>query len=159
MLYLSGRKKICLLFCLTYTTACVCTLIPSLPVLFFGRLLGGISTSILYSAFESWLVSSFNNLGLAATELSGIMGRATLVNGFVATTAGVVSNQLVSYSGSFVSPFIASGFLLMLSWVVIRSTWGENYGGGGGSTAVVADLFQVRRLGRAWGIVRNGSPT
>lgn len=127
---------------------------PLLPVLLFGRVLGGISTSILFSAFESWLISSATSSALPSADLSTIMGRATLVNGFVATGAGVVSNKLVSYTSNFASPFIASGMLLILGWTVIRGTWLENYGGGGGSTD--ADTFQIRRLRQAWGIVRRG---
>lgn len=83
------------------------------------------------------------------------MGRATLLNGFVATGAGVVSNQLVSYSTSFATPFIASGALLIFAFGVIRGTWLENYGGGGGG--VDADIFQLKRLGQAWRIVRDGA--
>jgi hypothetical protein len=83
------------------------------------------------------------------------MGRATLINGLVATGAGVVSNQLVGATKTFVSPFVASGALLILGWVVIRGTWIENYGGRGaiGET----DIFQVNRLRSAWSIVRKGT--
>jgi len=82
------------------------------------------------------------------------MGRATLLNGFVATGAGVVSNQLVSLSKTFVSPFIASAALLLVAFVVIRGTWTENYGSGGGTQD--ADIFQLKRLGLATRIVSNG---
>jgi hypothetical protein len=85
------------------------------------------------------------------------MGRATLLNGLVATGAGVVSNQLVGFTSSFVSPFIASAALLILAWVVIRGTWTENYGSGGGKAD--SDLFQVKRLGQAWSIVKQGTVT
>ncbi|KAF8434738.1 hypothetical protein L210DRAFT_3410085 [Boletus edulis BED1] len=150
-----GRKRLCLVFCITYTFACLCINVPYLPVLFLGRLTAGISTSILYSAFESWLVSSANSLTIPSSDLSTIFGRATLVNGFVATGAGVVSNQLVSFTKSFASPFIASGSLLVLAYFVIKSMWIENYGGKGGMTVTSVDLFQLRRLGKAWKIVRN----
>ena len=82
------------------------------------------------------------------------MGRATLINGFVATGAGVVSNKLVAATDNFQAPFVASAILLVLSWFVIRGTWSENYGGGGG--VADQDLFQINRLGRAWNIVRKG---
>ena len=82
------------------------------------------------------------------------MGRATLLNGFVATTAGVLSNQLVSFTHTFVSPFIASATLLILAFIVIRGTWSENYGSGGGVTDT--DTFQLKRLGLASRIVGNG---
>ncbi|OBZ67712.1 Molybdate-anion transporter, partial [Grifola frondosa] len=139
----------------TLHAACACILVPYVPVLLFGRVLGGISTSILYSAFESWLISSSNSLALPQSDLSSIMGRATLVNGFVATAAGVASNQLVEVTGSFASPFIASGAVLLLGWVVIKGSWTENYGGGGGTAS--EDTFQLKRMGQAWKIVRAGS--
>ncbi|KAI0786498.1 hypothetical protein C8Q75DRAFT_772009 [Abortiporus biennis] len=151
-----GRKRICLVFCITYALACLCILIPYLPILLFGRLLGGISTSILYSGFESWLISSANSSGLSQSELSTILGRATLVNGFVATGAGVISNQLVEYTNSFASPFMASGLLLLLAWVVIRSAWSENYGTVTPSektSSSSANFFQVKRLAQAFRIV------
>lgn len=153
----SGRKRLCLVFCITYSLACLCILIPYLPVLLFGRLLGGISTSILYSAFESWLISSSNNLGLPQSELSTILGRATLVNGFVASGAGVFSNKLVEVTGTFASPFMASGILLLLAWIVIRGMWSENYGAiDAAKTNTGEDKFQLQRLARAWRIVSSG---
>ncbi|PSS37510.1 hypothetical protein PHLCEN_2v717 [Hermanssonia centrifuga] len=81
--------------------------------------------------------------------------RATLLNGFVATGAGVFSNQLVGLSHSFASPFVASGALLLLAFTVIKGLWAENYG----STDATADdtkagFFQLKRLGEAWNIVR-----
>lgn len=133
----------------------MCIMIPWLPVLLCGRVLGGISTSILFSAFESWLLSSSSSLAISQSDLSKIMGRATLVNGFVATGAGVVSNELVGFTSTFASPFIASGVLLILAWVVIRASWHENYGSGGGSTGSDG-IFQTKRLAAAWGIVRKG---
>lgn len=143
---------------MTYTLACACILVPYLPILLFGRLLGGISTSILYSAFESWLISASNTLGLPQSDLSTILGRATLVNGFVAAGAGVFSNQLVGLTGSFASPFMASGVLLMLAWVVIGGLWKENYGGTDSSKATTSqDTFQLKRLSQAWKIVTSGN--
>ncbi|KAH9060601.1 hypothetical protein EDB87DRAFT_1727308 [Lactarius vividus] len=151
-----GRRRICLLFCVLYATTCGLLLFPFFPLLLLARVFGGISTSILFSAFESWLVSSSSNAALHSEDLSVIMGRATLVNGFVATAAGIVSNQLVEWNnGGFRSPFVASGCLLLLAWAVISGTWSENYGGGAGAgvAQISADIFQIRRLGAAWRIV------
>ena len=144
------------MFCFTYGLACLCILIPSLPVLLFGRVLGGISTSILFSAFESWVISSSNNLSLSQSDLSSILGRATLVNGFVATGAGVFSNQLVAFSDSFASPFVASGVLLVVAYVVIQTSWGENYGSPDASPDGDGGFFQIRRLAEACRILSHG---
>lgn len=150
-----GRRKLCLTFCITYTLACILIQLPYLPVLLLGRVLGGFSTSILYSAFESWLISASNELALPQSDLSSIMGHASLVNGIVAAIAGVASNQLVASTSSFSSPFVASGILLLLAWVVVKGTWTENYGSGGGTSVVTSDPLQLRRLGQAWKIVRS----
>ncbi|KAJ7238813.1 hypothetical protein B0H12DRAFT_1326754 [Mycena haematopus] len=151
-----GRKRLCLVFCATYTCACLCILVPFFPVLLIGRVLGGISTSILFSAFESWLISAASSHALPQADLSTIMGRATLVNGLVATGAGVFANQLVGFSGSFASPFIASGALLVFAWAVIRASWVENYGGSNAAeSASVSDPFQLARLRVALRIVRD----
>jgi len=91
---------------------------------------------------------------MPSTDLSTIFGRATLLNGFVATGAGIASNQLVTLTNSFASPFVASGALLLLAYLVIRASWGENFGGSGATTS--NDLFQLKRLGLAWRIVRDG---
>ncbi|KAJ7909618.1 hypothetical protein B0H13DRAFT_2233043 [Mycena leptocephala] len=147
-----GRKRLCLVFCATYTLACLCIMVPFLPILLIGRVLGGISTSILFSAFESWLISASTSHALPQSDLSTIMGRATLVNGLVATGAGVFSNQLVGFTGSFASPFIASGGLLIIAWAVIRSSWVENFGGPN-TDNLASDPLQLARLRVALRIV------
>ncbi|KAJ3764070.1 hypothetical protein EV360DRAFT_32252 [Lentinula raphanica] len=148
-----GRKKICLAFCITYTLSCICIFVPYLPILLIGRSFGGVSGSILFSAFESWLISASNEAGLADSDLSRIMGRASLVNGLVATGAGIVSNQLVSSTGNFGSPFLLSGAILVLSWFVIASSWKENFGSTEANVQNVG-IFQMDRLSQAWNIAR-----
>ena len=134
--------------------------------MFAGRILGGLSTAILFSVFESWLVASFQ--GLPATlalagntsnvkaavsrTLSLTMGRAALVNGIVAAGAGVVANWIVGQTDGFRAPFMLSGVLLLIAWVVIGNIWDENYGaqqnnssGGGELSKIAAGLGMVRR--------------
>jgi MFS transporter, MFS domain-containing protein family, molybdate-anion transporter len=52
-----GRKKAALLYVLTYTIGCFTKHWGLFMVLLVGRLFCGIATSLLYSAFESWLVA------------------------------------------------------------------------------------------------------
>lgn len=127
----------------------------NLAYILIGRVIGSISTSILFSAFESWLVSAASAHALLQSDLSTIVGPATLVNDLVATGADVFSNKLVDFSGSLASLFIASGALLILAWVVIRGSWIENYGGTGKAdvASVVSDPLQLARLRTALHIV------
>jgi hypothetical protein len=141
-------------FCLLYITSCFCTFIKWLPVNFVGRIFGGISTSILFSCFDSWLVSAAHTAGVSSTDLSTIFGSATLVNGLVAAAVGVFSNVLVATTQTCTSPFAASALCLGIGWVLIGSMWSENYGSRTESATV--DLLQIRRLREAWGIVKQG---
>uniref|UniRef100_A0A2P2LRQ3 Molybdate-anion transporter n=1 Tax=Rhizophora mucronata TaxID=61149 RepID=A0A2P2LRQ3_RHIMU len=52
-----GRKKACATYCITYILSCITKHFPQYKVLMLGRVLGGIATSLLFSAFESWLVA------------------------------------------------------------------------------------------------------
>ncbi|PIL23175.1 transporter [Ganoderma sinense ZZ0214-1] len=146
-----GRKRMCMVFCVTYVITCSLIQFSSLPILFVGRLLGGFSTAILLSTPESWLVASANNLSLSSRDLSAILGRATLVNSVTAAAAGIVSNKLVERTSFFSSTFIASGFFLLLGLVSIAFIWSENHGAV--STSGVK-VFDLKHLSEAWGIVR-----
>ena len=53
----SGRKLAGLAYVVTYAASCVTKHWSNYNVLMLGRFFGGIATSLLFSAFESWLVS------------------------------------------------------------------------------------------------------
>ena len=53
----SGRKKAALTYVATYTFGCFTKHWNNFRVLLLGRVFCGIATSLLYSAFESWLVA------------------------------------------------------------------------------------------------------
>ena len=67
----SGRKKAALAYVLTYTLGCVTKHFNSFRVLLVGRLFCGVATSLLNSAFESWLVAEHSKVGGPASRLSG----------------------------------------------------------------------------------------
>ena len=56
-----GRKKLTLVFCVLYAVCCFIKFTKHFWVLLGGRLLGGISTSLLFSVFESWYVNEHVN--------------------------------------------------------------------------------------------------
>lgn len=57
-----GRKRACVTYCITYILSCITKHSPHYKVLMLGRILGGIATSLLFSAFESWLVAEHNKV-------------------------------------------------------------------------------------------------
>ena len=52
-----GRKKAALTYVVAYTLGCATKHWNNFSVLLVGRLFCGVATSLLYSAFESWLVA------------------------------------------------------------------------------------------------------
>lgn len=60
-----GRKKAALTYVVTYTLGCFTKHWNNFTVLLVGRLFCGVATSLLYSAFESWLVAEHFKVRLA----------------------------------------------------------------------------------------------
>ncbi|CZR51912.1 probable major facilitator superfamily domain-containing protein 5 [Phialocephala subalpina] len=125
-----GRRTACLVFCVTYFISCFSTLVPRVPVLFLGRVFGGISTSLMFSAFESWMVTEYHKrqLDKAGTSLSSMFGIMTTLNSVVAILAGVFSEWLVQVTNTKRAPFMASAGLLIVAFWIILGCWNENYG-------------------------------
>ncbi|KAK4195207.1 putative major facilitator superfamily transporter [Triangularia verruculosa] len=123
-----GRKSACLSFCLIYALSCLLTTASSsLPVLFLGRMLGGLGTSLLFTVFESFLVSDFKNRGLEGRlgEMFGVMSTA---NSVVAIASGVVGEGIVGWAGTEKAPFWLAVVMLLVAGGVIWCSWEENYG-------------------------------
>lgn len=119
-----GRKLACMLYCVIYSVSCLSVLSSNLPVLFVGRALGGVSTTLLFSTFETWLVAEVNRQGFEGEgRLSSILGEMATCNGFVAIACGVVSQVLVQVTGSEKTPFVTSVVCLMLALLLISRYW------------------------------------
>ena len=56
-----------------------------------GRVLGGITTSLLFSAFESWMVSEHRKKGFPDELLSSTFAMASWGNGVMAIGAGFLA--------------------------------------------------------------------
>ncbi|KAK6595842.1 major facilitator superfamily transporter [Botrytis cinerea] len=125
-----GRKSACLVFCLTYSLSCFSTIFPSTPILFVGRIFGGLSTSLMFSAFESWMVTEYHkrNIQKAGMSLNSLFGVMSTLNSVMAILSGVFSEWLVQVTDDRRMPFMASACLLGVSAYIIAIYWTENYG-------------------------------
>ncbi|XP_064604707.1 molybdate-anion transporter-like isoform X2 [Liolophura sinensis] len=122
-----GRRANCILYGILYACACVTKHFGNFWVLLIGRLLGGTATSILYSAFESWLIYEHNQRGYDPELLSHTFSIGVLGNSLVAILAGLVAQWFADQYG-FVAPFDISLTVLIVMCFVIIFTWSENYG-------------------------------
>ncbi|KAJ4456275.1 putative major facilitator superfamily [Paratrimastix pyriformis] len=122
-----GRKRNSLACCLFYIGSSVFLCTGNFWMLLLGRVCGGIGTSLMYSAFEAWMVCAHKKAGYPDSWLQNTFGDASLGNGIVAIAAGVVASFLADQWGPQ-APFYASALLHAACGVVIFLTWTENYG-------------------------------
>ena len=141
-----GRKANCILFAVLYSIGCITKHFNNYWILMFGRLMGGISTSILYSAFETWMIHEHKAAAFPDDWLSSTFSAMTFGSGAVAIVAGLFASFLAA-SISLVAPFDASMLLLILGGFIITTRWRENYGtnDAGARTSSGWDSF-----GKAW---------
>jgi len=124
-----GRKNACLVYCALEIMIQVLEHVPNFHVLLLGRILGGISTSLLFSAFESWLLSEHDSENLSDHELEEIFSATSKMNGLAAILAGFLAKIGHSISGDL-GPFQISLALTMLAAGMIKFSWKENFGHG-----------------------------
>ncbi|TVY82671.1 Molybdate-anion transporter [Lachnellula suecica] len=124
-----GRRSACLFFCIAYSLSCFTVLFDDIYILFAGRILGGLSSTLLYSVIESWMVTEFHRQKLQdAGALSDIFGLMITGNAVVAIAAGLFAQHLADFTGTQAAPFLAAVVLLVLAFGFISSRWNENYG-------------------------------
>lgn len=122
-----GRRFNCILYGVLYSVGCVTKHFNNFHILMFGRLLAGISTSILYSAFESWLIYEHKQRGFDEESLGNLFANAYFGNSVVAILAGVVA-QFVANKFGYVAPFDTSLLVLICMTIFIIMNWSENFG-------------------------------
>jgi hypothetical protein len=118
-----------------------------MPALLVGRILGGLSTSLLFSAFETWMVTEHRRRGFPEELLASTFGICAWGNGVVAILAGLLAQVAADISVTHlyrvhsghvshtsilqgdIGPFQLAILLTAVALVMILF-WRENYGQG-----------------------------
>ena len=77
-----------MLYVILYSLSCATKHSPDYWILMFGRLLGGIATSLLFSAFESWIVAEHLNKGLEEKWLGDTFSKVRLLQSWTTCIGG-----------------------------------------------------------------------
>ena len=135
-----GRKKGTIAATLVYSLGTLSTQTSSLGLLFVGRGVGGVGTSMLSNAPESWLVSEFQNTPDDGRWLYDTFGLAFSGDYIAAIIAGQIAGYAASYRGP-TGPFMVSPFFLASGALVAAFFWKENKANSnnGGVAATVAN--------------------
>lgn len=138
----TGRKKAALTYVVSYTLGCFTKHWNNFSVLLVGRLFCGVATSLLYSAFESWLVAEHFKRGYNGDWLGGVFSKAVFLgNGLMAILAGLLGHTLVETLGlGPVAPFDAASVVMVLGGAIVLFTWPENYGDSSNKRSLMEQL-------------------
>jgi MFS family permease len=100
-------------------------LFDDIIILFLGRILGGLSTTLMFSVFESWMVTEYHlqHLDEAGGSLNDIFGIMTTLNSVVAIVAGLFAQGVSDYTGTQKAPFMTAVICLVLAFLSITKTW------------------------------------
>jgi len=134
-----GRRKFAILYCVIYFGHCITKHWGLFGVLMVGRILGGISTSLLFSVFDSWLVSESQKEGFSGEQLGNTFSLAYFGSSVAAIAAGQFGEMAANvapltavgggmYYGGYVTPFDLSNVVLLMCMFYVSSKWSENYG-------------------------------
>jgi len=116
-------------FCIICALNCLTKISPSFNILLLGRFLSGVSTSCLYSVFESWYVSEHKARDISASEIPSTLSLITTANSILAILAGLFSDFLVQGLGlGPLAPFMVAIPCLISGLLLISWNWTENYG-------------------------------
>mmetsp|Transcript_2281 Transcript_2281/g.2735 ORF Transcript_2281/g.2735 Transcript_2281/m.2735 type:complete len:479 (+) Transcript_2281:297-1733(+) len=121
-----GRKRSCIVYCVLEIIINCLEHFHNFQLLLLGRVLGGISTNLLFSAFESWMTTQHRQNGFPEEWLEKTYAATSIGNGATAILAGIVAQLLEDKLGQ-IGPFQGAVALTVLALVLILP-WEENYG-------------------------------
>jgi len=134
-----GRKRAAMLYCIAGIVACACKHVPYAPVLVIGRFFDGMHSSLLYTSFETWLVSEHLQRHAFPKELLGYsFAMSFSLSYFSAILCGLVAQRIRDFipdSGTFPiawggwkAPYELAALVQLLGLIYIGMQWPENYG-------------------------------
>ncbi|KAM3657309.1 molybdate-anion transporter [Ammospiza nelsoni] len=125
-----GRKKSCVLSSGLCSVSCLLQLSHDFLALAAARVLAGLGTSLLFSAFECWyLHEHLERHDFPAEWIPDTFSRVALWNSGLAVAAGLLAWLLAEVLPlGPAAPFLAALPFLALSGIFAGKNWDENYG-------------------------------
>lgn len=122
-----GRKKSAMIYCAIEILINALEQNPNFTGLIVSRLLGGITTNLLFTVFESWLVTEYRKRGFEEDKLEIILRDSVIASNLAAVASGYVAHSLAERLGP-VGPFEGAVAFTTAALFVVMLVWNENYG-------------------------------
>ncbi len=122
-----GRKRAVLIYCVLEIFINYLEQYPSLICLTTSRVIGGITTNLLHTVFETWLVTEHRRRQFDEVKLESLFRDSNLVSNSAAIVSGYISHCLASSLGP-VGPFVGAVAFTFVALLIVALLWCENYG-------------------------------
>jgi MFS family permease len=151
-----GRRLSCIVYLVLEIIINICEHFNSFWILWASRIMGGMTTCILFTGFEAWMNSEHRKRGFPEAWVADTFAKASFINGLSAIIAGILAQVCADAAGE-IGPFQAAIALTALALVFV-AFWPENYGGSDGgddseTKAAAWDLIKTDRKALLLGTV------
>lgn len=164
-----GRKKAAMLYCVLEIIINYMEQYPVLAGLVLSRVIGGITTNLLCSCFETWLITEHRKRGFEEQKLEVILRDSGIVSNSAAILSGFMAHFLASTLGP-VGPFQGAVATTFVALILVASLWTENYGNCGvGVSSIhghvlcaykaIREDSKISRIGLVQGLVEGSLQT
>lgn len=122
-----GRKKSAILYCVLEIFINMLEQYPFYTGLVASRMIGGFTTNLLNSVFETWLDTEYRKRGFAKEKYMIIMRDSVIVSNLAAILSGCLAHVLAEHYG-MIGPFRGAVTCTAIALAVVVAIWSENYG-------------------------------
>jgi len=122
-----GRKRAALLYCVLEVFINLLEQYPFYYGLVASRMIGGFTTNLLSTVFETWLDTEYRRRGIEKEKYELILRDSVIVSNVAAVVSGYMAHVLAEYYG-VVGPFRGAVSCTLIAFLVILGVWSENYG-------------------------------
>jgi len=122
-----GRRNSAIAYCALEVLINMMEQYNCLLGLIISRIIGGITTNLLFTVFESWVLSEHRKKGFEEEEYDVILRDSVVASNVSAIASGVIAHYLAENYGS-VGPFQGAVCCTSLALFLVSYFWDENYG-------------------------------
>lgn len=122
-----GRRNSAIAYCALEVMINMMEQYNCLAGLILSRIIGGMTTNLLFTVFESWVLSEHRKKGFAEEEYDVILRDSSVASNVSAIASGVIAHYLAENFGS-VGPFQGAVCCTGLALFLVSYFWDENYG-------------------------------
>lgn len=164
-----GRRKSAVAYCALEVTINMMEQYNNFLGLVVSRVVGGITTNLLFTVFEGWLVTEHRRRGFPEEKLEIIMRDSVVASNLSAIASGCMAHYCASIYGP-TGPFSGAVACTFVALILVATRWEENYGSdvqgvktirsymGDAFTTIISDS-KISRIGVIQGLTEGALQT